>query len=128
MSLDDLIDRYTCKEYETCGDDSSLIVRDLSKRQSATKIYAIPKGTTSTLAFGPVILSISMNAKQQRLYRMVYRGGMYPVSIMKKKGGFILTAMRRKVVKAIIIIDHVADGLTATIDGIMYTLVKKDAH
>lgn len=126
LSISTLITHYACPEYESYGDGSSLIIRDLSKRASESKFHTLPKGTTTTLVFGPVILTISLSVHKKMMVRMVHHGRMYRVNMIACKGGFIMTALRHELVRVTVVLIHRDGGFDATVDGRVYRLVKKE--
>lgn len=128
--IEEIINTYSCPDYETYCDDSSVIVRGKTNDHREVKCHTLPKGTISLLAFGQVIMTTSVagsnRGDERRMLRLVYKNRMYRLGIIDIPGGYIVTALRGNDVKVQVILKRKTDGkMKATVFGKTYTLVKK---
>ncbi len=128
--IEEIINTYTCPEYETFCDDNSAIVRGKTSDHREVKCHTLPKGTKSLLAFGQVIMTTSVSGSnhgdERRMLRLVYKNRMYRLGIVDIPGGYIITALRGNDVKVQVTLRRRTNGkMEATTLGQTFTLVKK---
>lgn len=135
--IEKIITTYHCPDYEIYSDENSAIIRGVTNDHNEVKCHTLPKGTKSILAFGQVILTISLSGVSEnsegrqtaarRMLRMVYKNRTYKLGIVDVPGGYILTAMRGNDVKLQVNLKRRANGsYKATVLGRTYNLVKKN--